>query len=177
MVDTSDRPFDERRETARGDTGTRAERGYVNALEADLIVALVAGADRWYRDWAVIVPYRAQARRIAQALAAVGMDSRKVDDGVGTVDSFQGGERDLIVYGFTRSNDRGAVGFLTELRRLNVAVSRAKQQLVVVGDLATLTAATDPGFRSTALLMVENLRRDGDLRPSTEVEMLLRDLG
>ncbi|MFI0409211.1 AAA domain-containing protein [Actinomadura sp. 3N508] len=64
---------------------------------------------------------------------------------VGTVDSFQGGEREVILYGFTRSNDAGRVGFLRELRRANVAFTRAQFQLVLVGDLTTLTTTGASG--------------------------------
>ncbi|ABW10929.1 conserved hypothetical protein [Parafrankia sp. EAN1pec] len=175
MIDTSDRPAGERGETALKATETRHEQGYVNALEVELIVSLLARAAGWYRDWAVIVPYKAQARRISEALAGEFGDPTTVADNVGTVDSFQGGERDLIIYGFTRSNSRNSVGFLTELRRLNVAVSRAKQQLVMVGDLATLRSATDTEFRKKISMMEDHLRRDGDLRLSCEIEKLLRD--
>lgn len=175
MIDTSDRPAGERGETELKDTEARHEKGYVNGLELELIVSLVARAAGWYRDWAVIVPYKAQARRISEALTGEFADPTTVADNVGTVDSFQGGERDLIVYGFTRSNSRNSVGFLTELRRLNVAVSRAKQQLVMVGDLATLRSATDTEFRKKISVLEEHLRRDGDLRRSIEVEKLLRD--
>ncbi|MBB4918470.1 DEAD/DEAH box helicase [Streptosporangium saharense] len=169
MVDTSDRPVDERCEEpdGRGSDGNR--RGYVNALEADLVVRLVTEYTRYYQDWAVIVPYRAQAERIRAGLARTLGDSTEVADNVGTVDSFQGGERDLIVYAFTRSNTHGDVGFLKELRRLNVAVSRAKRQLVLVGDVATLSAARDEGFRRLMRQMLDHLRRVGDLRPSAEV--------
>jgi len=176
MIDTSDRPASERRETALKDTEAHHEQGYVNALELELIVSLIARANSWYRDWAVIVPYKAQARRISEALAGEFGDPATVADNVGTVDSFQGGERDLIVYGFTRSNSQNSVGFLTELRRLNVAVSRTKQQLVMVGDLATLRAATDIEFRKKITMMEDHLRRHGDLRLSGEVEKLLRDV-
>lgn len=55
------------------------------------------------------------------------------------MDSFQGQERDLILFAFTRSNGKAAVGFLAEWRRLNVAMTRAKRQLILVGDLNTLT--------------------------------------
>ncbi|MEV7970651.1 AAA domain-containing protein [Sphaerisporangium sp. NPDC088356] len=169
MVDTADRPAAERRERSvnRGQDGTG--QGYVNALEADLIVRLVTRYARRYKDWAVIVPYRAQAERIRAGLAATLGHGQEIADNVGTVDSFQGGERDLIVYGFTRSNPRGEVGFLKELRRLNVAVSRAKRQLVLVGDTTTLTAARDPGFAVLVRQLLDHLGRVGDLRRSGDV--------
>jgi superfamily I DNA and/or RNA helicase len=173
MVDTSDLPPRVRAERALGGTEAWQQRGYVNNREAALIAAVVARCAPAYRDWAVIVPYRAQAAKIVTELRRHLGDPGRLAENVGTVDSFQGGERDLIVYGFTRSNGRGAVGFLSEVRRLNVAVTRAKRQLVLVGDLATLRAATDRPFAAMVGSMVDHLRRDGDLRRSTEIGTVL----
>jgi hypothetical protein len=92
-----------------------------------------------------------------------------VADNVGTVDAFQGGERDLIVYGFTRSNDRGDIGFLKELRRLNVAITRARRQLILVGDSETLLHARDRHFAELMNAMIGYLRGYGDIRASGEV--------
>jgi superfamily I DNA and/or RNA helicase len=126
-----------------------------------------------YADWAVIVPYRAQADLIGELLADLIGDGGRTSDNVGTVDSFQGGERDLIVYGFTRSNDNGEIGFLRELRRINVAITRARQQLVLVGDTATLLRARDRGFAELMRTLVAYLRQAGDLRQSRDVEASL----
>ncbi|EIV92913.1 DEAD/DEAH box helicase [Frankia sp. QA3] len=174
MVDTSDRPEAERAERPLHATEPWQQRGYVNELEVELIAAVVARLAGTYRDWAVIVPYRAQARRIEAALGRELGDPARVAENVGTVDSFQGGERELIVYGFTRSNGRGAVGFLKELRRLNVAITRAKRQLVLVGDTATLRSAGDEAFAEMARGLTDYLRSDGDLRASIDLERQLR---
>ena len=53
---------------------------------------------------------------------------------INTVDAFQGRETDIVFYSVVRSNDKGSLGFLKDVRRLNVAFSRAKELLVVVGD-------------------------------------------
>ncbi|TKC08972.1 AAA domain-containing protein [Pedobacter frigoris] len=58
---------------------------------------------------------------------------------INTVDSFQGQERDIIYLGLTRSNAERNIGFLNDIRRMNVAMTRAKQKLVVIGDSATLS--------------------------------------
>jgi superfamily I DNA and/or RNA helicase len=58
---------------------------------------------------------------------------------VGTVDSFQGQERDIIYISMVRSNDAGEIGFLSDIRRMNVAMTRARKKLVIIGDSATLT--------------------------------------
>lgn len=58
---------------------------------------------------------------------------------VNTIDSFQGQERDVIYISMTRSNAEGAIGFLSDIRRMNVAMTRARKKLVVIGDSATLS--------------------------------------
>ncbi|MDB5263898.1 MAG: DNA-binding protein [Adhaeribacter sp.] len=58
---------------------------------------------------------------------------------IGTVDSFQGQERDIIYISMVRSNDTGEIGFLSDIRRMNVAMTRARKKLVILGDSATLT--------------------------------------
>jgi superfamily I DNA and/or RNA helicase len=57
---------------------------------------------------------------------------------IGTVDGFQGQERDIICISLVRSNDRNEIGFLQDVRRMNVALTRAKMKLIVIGDSATL---------------------------------------
>ena len=57
-----------------------------------------------------------------------------------TIDGFQGEERDIIYISFVRSNDKGEIGFLSDIRRTNVALTRARKKLVMIGDSATLAA-------------------------------------
>ena len=59
---------------------------------------------------------------------------------VNTIDSFQGQERDIVYISMTRSNTDGNVGFLTDTRRMNVAMTRARKKLIVIGDSATLSS-------------------------------------
>ena len=72
-----------------------------------------------------------------------------------SLEIFQGKERDVIIYGFTRSNPKGRVGFLAELRRLNVSLTRARRQLVTVGDSSTLTRATHAPFAELMTAFIE----------------------
>lgn len=58
---------------------------------------------------------------------------------VNTIDSFQGQEREIVYIGLTRSNAEGVIGFLSDIRRMNVAMTRARKKLVVIGDSATLS--------------------------------------
>lgn len=59
---------------------------------------------------------------------------------ISTIDSFQGQEKDIIILSLVRSNDEGDIGFLKDYRRMNVAITRAKEQLFVIGDSATIGA-------------------------------------
>jgi len=169
MVDTADRPAAKRAERPAQRNEEWGGRGYVNEVEATLITQLVTRCAGWYGDWAVIVPYRAQAGRVADLLTEALGDGAVVAENIGTVDSFQGGERDLIVYGFTRSNSSGNIGFLSELRRINVAITRARRQLVLVGDSTTLSSARDDKFASLFHAMTAHLRQYGDIRNSGEI--------
>ena len=87
-------------------------------------------------DVAVITPYAAEARLLRRALA----DLREQGLEVGTVDGFQGREKEAIVVDLVRSNADGRLGFLEDVRRMNVALTRARRFLLVVGDSATLGA-------------------------------------
>lgn len=125
----------------------RGGTGYLNHVEAELLARLAAHYDRCGEDWAVILPYQAQVKQVRKRLRTLLGDKEIIDLNVATVDSFQGGERTVVLYGFTRSNQANKVGFLDELRRANVAFTRAKEQLVLVGDLEMLANATDRQFR------------------------------
>ncbi|MFK7922984.1 MAG: AAA domain-containing protein [Bacteroidia bacterium] len=87
----------------------------------------------------LIAPYKAQVRALENQLNASPMLSTYLTHiKVKTVDGFQGQERDVIYISLTRSNKKGEIGFLKDIRRMNVALTRARQKLVVVGDSATL---------------------------------------
>jgi ATP-dependent RNA/DNA helicase IGHMBP2 len=80
---------------------------------------------------AVIAPYKEQVNLLKNLLTGTPVE-------VNTVDGFQGQERDVIYISLTRSNTNNIIGFLSDYRRLNVAMTRAKLKLVLVGDSATL---------------------------------------
>ncbi|MEU4221892.1 AAA domain-containing protein [Actinoplanes sp. NPDC026623] len=149
VVDTSMLPEGERAERSRRRTETWQVAGCDNRAEARVALDLA----KWYaaegRDWVVIAPYRAQVQLVDLWLREA-LGAEAIRDRVGTVDAFQGQERDVVMYSFTRSNSGGRVGFLSELRRLNVAITRAREQLILIGDRGTLTNARDEGFRHLA---------------------------
>jgi superfamily I DNA and/or RNA helicase len=89
---------------------------------------------------AIISPYRSQVH-LLQELVAASPALRQWGDrlSVNTIDSFQGQERDIVYIGMTRSNADSRVGFLADIRRMNVAMTRARKKLVVIGDSATLS--------------------------------------
>lgn len=76
---------------------------------------------------------------------------------VGTVDSFQGSENDIVIFDLTRDNLSGEIGFLNEINRLNVAVSRARKKLIIVGNLESLGYVKDPIFKRFLRLVNKNL--------------------
>ncbi|KLT66836.1 AAA domain-containing protein [Pedobacter sp. BMA] len=91
---------------------------------------------------AIVSPYKQQV----QVLNSLVNDSdipitHKDKISVNTIDSFQGQERDIVYISLTRSNKDGHIGFLSDTRRMNVAMTRAKKKLVVIGDSATLSTA------------------------------------
>lgn len=89
---------------------------------------------------AVISPYKEQVRLLAElAEHAPGLAPVRSSITINTIDSFQGQERDVVFIGLTRSNTDGVIGFLADTRRMNVAMTRARKKLVVVGDSATLS--------------------------------------
>ena len=91
-------------------------------------------------DVGVISPYRAQVQYLRSQLKKKEYFKpfRQLIS-VNTVDGFQGQERDVIVISLVRSNDEGQIGFLRDLRRMNVAITRARMKLIILGDAQTMT--------------------------------------
>lgn len=121
-----------------------------NLEEAQLTIQMAErlveaiGIDVWIDQritMGIITPYSAQVDRLhklAERSATLEPLHRLVT--INTVDAFQGQERDVIAISFVRSNERGEVGFLSDIRRTNVAMTRARKKLILVGDSATLGA-------------------------------------
>lgn len=90
-------------------------------------------------DFGIISPYKAQVRLLRRYVRNNRMlKPLRKNIAVNTVDGFQGQERDVIVMSLVRDNARGDIGFLNDLRRMNVAITRARKKLIVLGNADTL---------------------------------------
>ncbi len=88
----------------------------------------------------IISPYKEQVIYMQEQIKSDFDHFPDADITVDTIDSFQGQERDIIYISLVRSNDSGEIGFLKDSRRMNVAMTRAKKKLIIIGDSATLGA-------------------------------------
>ena len=123
--------------------------GRVNKEEANLTICTLkdyldkVGKQRFLDeqvDVGVISPYRAQVqylRSLIKATPELKPFRRAIT--VNTVDGFQGQERDIVLISLVRSNAAGDIGFLKDLRRMNVAITRARMKVIILGDVKTLT--------------------------------------
>lgn len=120
--------------------------GALNNMEADIITQIVRRLQRDGRpaqgSVGIISAYKAQIENIRRKLAPhIGVDvARNISS---TLDSYQGQQCPIVIYSFTKSNkrpaDKSRIGFLNELRRLNVAMSRCQETLVLIGDMEFLS--------------------------------------
>ena len=120
-----------------GERHLKDSKSIINKLEADIAVQLAndylnAGLEE--SDIGIISPYADQVKII--------QDKTPVE--VKTVDGFQGREKEIIIISTVRSNENGNIGFLSDLRRLNVAITRAKRKLIIIGNVDTLK--TNPTY-------------------------------
>ena len=130
LIDTAGRGFEE--EIPEG-SDSRQNAGEAELAAAEVARVLALGVAPG--EVAVISPYDAQVQRLRQLLAGHLDRGLEVD----TVDGFQGREKDAVIVSLVRSNDQGEVGFLADVRRMNVAMTRARKKLVVIGDGATVS--------------------------------------
>lgn len=117
-----------------GETKRSGGYSYMNKTEAkavsEIITALTA-CRVFPQDIGVISPYDAQVQHIKDVMGDSGVE-------VKSVDGFQGREKEVMIISFVRSNENGDIGFLSDYRRLNVALTRAKKKMFLVGDPETL---------------------------------------
>lgn len=123
--------------------------GRINKAEAELTLLTLAeyftkiGKQRVLEeriDAGIISPYRAQVQYLKKLIKKYEFFKpyRRLIS-VNTVDGFQGQERDVILISLVRSNDEGQIGFLKDLRRMNVAMTRARMKLIILGNKDTMT--------------------------------------
>lgn len=139
-VDTSNSNFSER---------TNASQSRMNRDEAKLLVNILKDYVRQLAidpslydntTFGIISPYKAQIsilRHLISKSHTLAPIRNRI--AVNTVDGFQGQERDVILLSMVRDNEQGSIGFLKDLRRMNVAITRAKMKLIVVGNCTTLS--------------------------------------
>ncbi len=128
FIDTAGKGFEERLELGSESRYNAEEAGLVlSELQKMLTLGVPAS------EIAVISPYSAQVRLLT---------SRSPDPAVeiDSVDGFQGREKELVIVSLVRSNFEGEMGFLTDTRRMNVAMTRARRKLIVIGDSRTLSS-------------------------------------
>jgi ATP-dependent RNA/DNA helicase IGHMBP2 len=133
FIDTAGAGFDEEVEP---DGESRLNPSEARLVARKVRALLEAGVPA--TDVAVIAPYAAQVRRLREYLAVPGLE-------IDSVDGFQGREKEAVVLSLVRSNPEGEIGFLADVRRMNVAMTRARRKLLVAGDSATL--AGHPFYR------------------------------
>lgn len=132
-----------------GEKKLKDSKSIINLAEAETTLEIVdfyqkLGIDG--KDIGIISPYADQ----------VSLLKNKTDVEVKTVDGFQGREKEIIIISTVRSNDKGKIGFLSDLRRLNVALTRAKRKLIIIGNKETLK--TNPTYERLIEYANENKR-------------------
>jgi len=140
FLDTAGCGFDEKLE---GTSSTNPEEAAFLFKHLSQLAAEFAAVNPKQEDFpsiAVISPYKEQINILKDHLAhATDLKPYLDKIAVNTIDSFQGQERDVVYISMTRSNAEGQIGFLADIRRMNVAMTRARKKLVVIGDSATLS--------------------------------------
>lgn len=138
FIDTAGSSFDEQYDQSGGIS---------NSGESDILLKRLSLFDSTKHSIGVISPYRKQVSLLREQIEN---DSITVQ----TIDSFQGQERDIILLSLVRSNENRQIGFLSDYRRMNVAMTRAKLKLVIIGDSATL--GNDPFYQELLTYAEEN---------------------
>jgi len=128
FIDTAGASYDEELEPDGDSRLNRLEAGLVIKKVHELLACGVS-----MEQIAIISPYSAQVKYLREKL-------RNLDLEIDSVDGFQGREKDAVIVSLVRSNHEGEVGFLADTRRMNVALTRARRKLIVIGDSATITS-------------------------------------
>ena len=148
-IDTSDFELPEDSDLTFKEQFVGESFGRINKAEAELTLLALenyfskigkARILEEHIDVGVISPYRAQVQYLRRLLKKKEFfKPYRSLISVNTVDGFQGQERDIILISLVRANDEGQIGFLRDLRRMNVAITRARMKLIILGDASTMT--------------------------------------
>lgn len=155
-IDTSEMDF---KEEFVGETFGRINKAEANLLLSELKVYINRiGGNRILEekiDFGIISPYKAQVQYLRNKIKAdASLKPYRSLFTVNTVDGFQGQERDVIFISLVRANEEGQIGFLNDLRRMNVAITRARMKLVILGEAETLK---HHGFYRKLLEFIQNI--------------------
>lgn len=141
FIDTAGTGFEEQMNPESRSLFNEGEIGLVKQILSELLEVSEEGK---IPSVAVIAPYREQVLKLQEEFFSNNVFKQLFS--IDTIDSFQGQERDVVIISLVRSNERGEIGFLQDYRRMNVAMTRAKKCLIMIGDSATL--ANDRYYQS-----------------------------
>ena len=161
---------------------TRSDESFANTAEADIVLALLERIELRCRERrrrpsvGVITGYSAQVERLTAHIDLADSDRwRNIQVEIATVDSFQGRECDVVIYSTVRSNPNHRIGFLQDYRRINVALSRARELLVIVGDelmMENASVGADPNPFASVLTYIRTHEDDCQIIRAELVRML-----
>ncbi|HTN45203.1 MAG TPA: AAA domain-containing protein [Flavipsychrobacter sp.] len=139
FIDTAGCGFDEKQEGTR--ISNPEEAAFLFRHLALTLAELHSHYDsNRFPSIAIISPYRQQIQVLREQLEHVPeLKPFHNSISINTIDSFQGQERDIVYISMTRSNNEAVIGFLSDIRRMNVAMTRARKKLIVIGDSVTLS--------------------------------------
>jgi superfamily I DNA and/or RNA helicase len=149
------------------------KQGYSNELEAEFVIKAlrqivndVKGSPQHGKiEVGVIAPYKKQKQLILSKVNEdKEIDLSLIDLEVETLDAFQGREKDIIIFSFTRSNRSGELGHTKELYRVNVGLSRAKKLLILIGDSTTLKKAKEEKINTVLNNLIQYILTSGNFK-------------
>lgn len=135
-----------------------------NSFEARNIIKLLVDLEDNYsrlnifKEVAVITGYKAQKHLISRLIEMENRVFKHIKIEIDTVDAFQGRETDIVIYSIVRSNLKGKIGFLSDQRRLNVSLSRARELLIIIGDSECVVSEKENAFSKVYNYINENPR-------------------
>jgi len=153
FIDTAGCSFDEKLDGTS--TTNPDEAAFLIGHLINLVKQVESLNAEYFPSIAVVSPYKQQVqilKVLVDEREDLAIHQNKIS--VNTIDSFQGQERDIVYISLTRSNQDGLIGFLSDTRRMNVAMTRARKKLVVIGDSATLSKSK---FYADFIAYSENL--------------------